>query len=640
MDLYSAAKRLMRPYVFAEPSSPPLTIADRGIIGNGTTAALVRPDGVIDWLCLPRFDSPSVFAGILDEERGGSSAITPVVRPFRSLQRYDPDTNVLETLFMVDGHGVVRLTDFMPWSDDPRGGIHEVHRRIECVEGLVELEATFDPRFDYGVEPAQLETGTRGVRATGHLGERLVGVLSGGDGWHGRPSGGVATRFSLRAGQRRWMVLSWDAAEPDAIESHRPFEHLRLTRRRWREWSARLQYDGPWRHHVLRSALCLKLLIYAPSGAMIAAPTTSLPEWIGGDRNWDYRYAWVRDAALAVRAGNLLGFSIEARDFFHFVRDALAPAPGLRVMYSIDGGEVPDERTVALLRGHRGSAPVRVGNGARTQLQLDAAGALVDTAHLYERFGGRLTLPAWDSMSKVIDQVSVQWHEPDDGIWEPRSGRSHNVHSKLMCWLALERGAGLASAFGAEEQAAGWARLAADVQEEVCRLGLDPTKRHFVAAYGQDRTDAALLQLPIHGFLPDEHPLLLATVARVRSDLGDGPFLHRYKADDGLAGPEGAFILCGFWLAEALALQGNLEEAQRIFVAHAEASNHLGLLAEEIDPTTLEQLGNFPQAFSHLGLINAALRIDLALRLRDEGALHGPHLVGKTPRARARPTMS
>ena len=624
----------MRPFVFAQSGMPTLTIAERGIIGNGTSAALVRPDGAIDWLCMPRFDSPSVFAAILDAQRGGSSAITPLVRPFRSLQRYDPDTNVLETLFMVDGHGVVRLTDFMPWSDDPREGIREIHRRIECVEGSVGLEASFDPRFDYGVEPARLDTGTHGVRASGQGGERFVAVLSGGDGWRGREGGGVSTRFTLRAGQRRWMVLSWDADEPGTIETHRPFEHLRLTRRRWREWSARLQYDGPWRHHVLRSALCLKLLIYAPSGAMIAAPTTSLPEWIGGDRNWDYRYAWVRDAALAVRAGNLLGFSVEARDFFHFVRDALAPAPGLHVMYAIDGNQVPDERRLARLRGHRGSAPVRVGNAARTQLQLDAAGALVDSAHLYERFGGRLTLPAWDLMHKVIESVASRWHEPDDGIWEPRAGRRQNVHSKLMGWVALERGAAIASGFGNHEQAARWERLAAEVHDEILRLGLDPTKQHFVAAYGENRTDAALLQLSTHGFLPDEHPLLKSTLERVRSDLGSGPFLYRYKTNDGLAGPEGAFILCGFWLAEALALQGNLDEAQQIFVAHAEASNHLGLLAEEIDPTTSEQLGNFPQAFSHLGLINAALRIDLALRLRDEGVLRGPHLVGKTPRSR------
>jgi len=640
MDLFSAARRLASPFVFEAEGTPQLPIAHRGIIGNGTTAALVRPDGVIDWLCLPRFDGASVFAGILDPERGGSSGITPVARPFRSLQRYDPDTNVLETLLTVDGQGTVRLTDFMPWSDDPRGCIREIHRRIECVEGDVELEATFDPRFDWGEAPAELQMGTRGVKAKGHSGTSLVAVLSAGNGWQGAAAGGARCRFRLRAGQRRWLILSWDAEEPESVEVHRPFEHLRLTRRRWREWSARLQYDGPWRHHVLRSALCLKLLIYAPSGAMIAAPTTSLPEWIGGDRNWDYRYAWVRDAALAVRAGNLLGFSAEARDFFHFVRDALAPSPSLRVMYSIDGQEVPEERTIATLGGHRGSAPVRVGNGARSQLQLDAAGALVDTAHLHERFGGRLTLPAWQSMRSVIDQTAATWRDPDDGIWEPRSGRRHNVHSKLMCWLALDRGAGLASAFGEAELAAGWARDAAEVHDEVCARGLDPTGRHFVAAYGEDRADAALLQLPIHGFLPDEHPLLLATVERVRADLGAGPFLHRYRADDGLAGPEGAFILCGFWLAEALALQGDLEEAQRIFVAHAEASNHLGLLAEEIDPSTSEQLGNFPQAFSHLGLINAALRIDLALRLRDEGALQGPHLVGHAaPRSRARPTM-
>ncbi|MBI2895755.1 MAG: glycoside hydrolase family 15 protein [Deltaproteobacteria bacterium] len=638
MDLYSAARRLARPFVFSEPARPELPIAARGLIGNGTTAALVRPDGVIDWLCLPRFDSHSVFAGILDPERGGSSAVTPTARPFESLQSYDPDTNVLETLFLVKGQGAARLTDYMPWSDDPRARVCEVHRRIECVEGELELEVSFDPRFDYGDDPGRLEIGAHGVRAKGRAGERLVIVLDEPSEWRGEAGVGVRTKLRLRAGQRRWVILSPDAEEPDHPEAHRPFEHLRLTRRRWREWSSRLQYDGPWRHHVLRSALCLKLLIYAPTGAMVAAPTTSLPEHLGGERNWDYRFAWVRDAALAVRAGNLLGFSAEARDFFHFVRDSLASAPNLRVMYAIDGTEAPDERTIAGLRGHAGSGPVRVGNGARSQLQLDAAGALVDTAHLHERFGGRLTLPAWRSLRGVVDQVSTSWNEPDDGIWEPRSGRRHNVHSKVMCWLALERGAGIAAAFGDDDRAEQWARLAAVAHEGITKNGLDPTGRHFVAAYGEDRVDAATLQLPIHGFLPEQHPLLLSTVARVRQELGHGQFVYRYRAPDGLEGSEGAFILCGFWLSEALALQGDVDGAQEVFIAHAEASNHLGLLAEQIDPVTLAQLGNFPQAFSHLGLINAALRIDLALRLRDEGDVRGPRLI--PVERRRRPTMS
>src|SRR5690606_37142617 len=298
MDLSSAARRLGRPFRVGregEREGDELGIAAHGIIGDGFTAALVRADGAITWLCMPRFDSPSVFAAVLDEERGGGTSISPAVRPFESLQRYDPNTNVLETLFQVPGQGVVRLIDFMPWTDDPRASIHEVHRRIDCHEGAVDLDVRFDPRFDYGAAPADLEVREHGVLPRGPAGERLVAALQGEPSWQPDGRGGLTARLRLTAGQRRWMVLSWDAELPEPILAYRPFEHLRATRNAWRQWSVRLQYDGPWRHHVLRSALCLKLLIYAPSGAMVAAPTTSLPEWPGGGRNWDYRFTWARD---------------------------------------------------------------------------------------------------------------------------------------------------------------------------------------------------------------------------------------------------------------------------------------------------------------------------------------------------------
>ena len=629
MDLFSAARRLGRPFVVADGvRGTELPLSAHGIIGDGLTTALVRADGVIDWLCMPRFDSPSLFGALLDAERGGLTSIAPVKRPFEALQRYDPDTNVLETLFTVEGQGSVRLIDYMPWSDDPRATIHEVHRRVECVEGRVPLEIRFDPRFGYGGGPADLEVGEHGVLARGPSGERLVAVLERENNWRRVEEGGVATQVELSAGQRRWMVLSWDAERPEPVVAYRPFEHLRATRQNWRLWSSRLRYDGPWRHHVLRSALCLKLLIYAPTGAMIAAPTTSLPEWLGGRRNWDYRFTWARDAALAIRACNLLGYTHEARDFFHFLRDTIDARDGLKVMYAVDGGPVPSERELDGLTGYRGSRPVRVGNGARDQRQLDTAGAVVDAAHLYERFGGSLSLRTWRKLRRIIEMTHDNWREPDHGIWEMRSGVRQNVHSKALCWLALDRGAGIAGLFGAEQLHEAWSNTAVEIRDQICQSGLDRTRHHFVASYGDDRTDAALLTLPLMQLLPDEHPLLLHTVEQVRAELGQGPFVYRYRGDgDGVGGEEGAFVLCGFWLAEALALQGRVDEAQEIFVAHVQASNHLGLLAEEIDPSSGEALGNFPQAFSHLGLINAAFRIDLALRLRDEGARTGPHLV-------------
>ncbi len=625
MDLYSAAKRL-RPFRILEAQDE-LPIGARGLIGDGVSCALVRADGAIDWACMPRFDSPSVFGAMLDPERGGLTAITPAARPFESLQRYDPETNVLETLLTVPGRGAARIVDYMPWTDDPRASIHEIHRRVQCMEGEIDLDVIFDPRFDYGRVEARFDVDGERSLARSANGETLAAVIEGAR-WSPRAKGGLEARLRLRAGERRWMVLSWDAPRAEPIQAYRPYDHLRMTRHRWREWSSRLAYDGPWRHHVLRSALLLKLLIHGPTGAMIAAPTASVPEWIGGARNWDYRYAWTRDAAMAIRAANLSGYEAEARDFFHFVRDILHRWNGeLLVMYTVDGHAVPEESVLTHLAGYRGSEPVRIGNGARHQLQLDIGGALVDAAWLHERFGGTLTLRVWREVRHVIETVRARWVEPDHGIWEPRGMVRHNVHSKLMCWLALDSGQRLAQIFGDHRAQKAWTDAARLIREDVLARGLDPSGKTFTAAYGLDVPDASLLLLPIHGFLEPSHPLVTETIARVRRELGEGPFLYRYRTDDGVGGPEGAFVLCGFWLAEALALAGKLDEAQEIFVAHAEASNHLGLLAEEIDPASGALLGNFPQAFSHLGLINAAARIDRALRLRDEGSREVPHLL-------------
>lgn len=633
MDLYSTAKHAARPFIFtANDSAADLPIGAHGIIGDGSSAALVRVDGAIDWLCMPRFDSPSLFAAILDPEKGGVAAITPARRPFESLQRYDPDTNVLETLFTVPGQGVARLTDFMPWVDDPRASIHEVHRRIECLEGTIEVDVIFDPRFSYGQDPAEIDIGEHGVLARGKNGERVVATAGRGNTWTRRDAGGVQARVSLRSGQRVWNVISWDASDPEPPSAYRPFDLLRDTRQRWREWSAGLEYNGPWRHHMLRSALTMKLLTYAPTGAMVAAPTTSLPEWLGGARNWDYRYAWARDAALAVRANNLIGFHSEARDFFHFLRDTVDVDVGLKVMYGIDGSRVPDEVELSHLAGYRGSSPVRIGNGARDQVQLDSAGALIDAAHLYEHFGGTLTVRAWRTLRGVIDSLQDAWRLPDHGIWEPRSGKRHNVHSKLMIWLALDRGAGIARAFGAADRHDAWTACADQIHADILKRGLSADGNHFVSVYDGDSADSTLLLLAAHAFLPGDDPRLANTVDFVRRELGSGPFLYRYREDDGVDGEEGAFVLCGFWLAEVLALIGRVDEALEIFSAHVDASNHLGLLAEEIDPSNGSLLGNFPQAFSHLGLVNAALRIDRALRIRDEGSHRVPHLIGAVPR--------
>lgn len=636
MDIVSAARALRSPAVFRSPADvASLPLAARALVGNGFTAALVALDGAVDWLCMPRFDSPSVFARVLDHERGGSMSIRPAAFPFESVQRYDTDTNVLETLFTSHGRGLVRVLDFMPWSDDPRANVHELHRRIDCPGGALDVEIVFDPRFDHGRDVPRIATGEHGVLAEGRAGERLALSLGGDVSWTMLPNGGARTTLSLRPGHQVWCVLSWARSDIAHFRSHRPFEHLRETRRTWRQWASRLTYDGPFRHHVLRSALVIKLLQFAPTGAVVAAPTTSLPEWPGGARNWDYRYAWARDAAMAIRAMNLVGYGAEAGSFYHFLRDAVDLGAGLQLVYAVDGRPVPDEVVLGHLSGALGARPVRVGNAAKDQTQHDTTGAVVDAANLFERFGGKLTLRAWDTLSSILFTAERTWREPDRGIWEPRTGRAHHVHSKLMNWLAMDRGAQLALSFGRADLCERWSKMARTIREDILANAVVANgANHFVSVYGggPDDADATLLLLAVHGLLPDDDPRLLATTRYVRDHLGEGRFLRRYRAEDGVGGPEGAFLLCGFWLAEALALQGDLDEALQVFVTHAEASNHVGLLSEEVDPKTGTLLGNLPQAFSHLGLVNAAVRLDRALRLRDEGSTASPHLVGPLPR--------
>ena len=426
-----------------------LPIGAHGVIGDGFTCALVRVDGVIDWHCLPRFDSPSVFGAILDPKRGGRTGITPVARPFESLQRYDPDTNILETLFMVPGQGQVRLTDYMPCTGDPRASIHEIHRRIECREGSVELEACFDPRFGYGSSRTRLEVGQHGVLARGRGGgtprrgprhELTLGTAT---------EGGRIFAIS-HAGRR--ATLDGALLGRAGSAAHTSLSPLRTAAQNAAILARLVATSGlrrpvaPRRHAIGSAAQAPDRT--APTGGMVAAPTSSLPEWLGGTRNWDYRFTWTRDTAMAVRAGNLLGYEHEARDFFHFIRDALDRGDGLGIMYTVDGDPVPEERVLSHLAGHGGSRPVRIGNGARDQSQLDTAGALVDAAFLYERFGGSLTLRAWRHLRRVIDCVSQRWREPDHGIWEVRCTPRHNVHSKIMSWVALDRGSRLAQLFG------------------------------------------------------------------------------------------------------------------------------------------------------------------------------------------------
>jgi len=605
---------------FQIDGAPP-AIDQHGIIGDGETCALIAVDGSLGWLCLPRFDSPSTFASILDRENGGIFRIAPHTRPFESLQAYDSDTNVLQTLFRVPGQGAVTLTDFMPWTNAQSASIHEVHRLITCPEGEVELELIFDPRFDYGRDRPTFEITPEGAIAKGIQGEQLCLAIKNADALEPRSEGGLICRFRLQAGQRTWAILSWDAPRPEPVSAYRPFEHLRATRQFWRSWVSLLRFDGPWRHEVLRSALTLKLLQYHRTGAMVAAATTSIPECIDGtgSRNWDYRFSWTRDSAMAVRANNLIGYRHEAHGFFHFVRDTVTRRGHLDIMVAIDGSDVPDEQVLDHLTGYRGSGSVRVGNGARDQLQFDIHGPILDAALLYERSGGIITLRLWRQLRALVENAIARCGDPDHGIWEPRAQPRHNVHSKLMAWVAVNRGIQIAASFGGDPRVKAWMQAAKKIQLEILNRGYDSDKGTFVEHYDGTKVDATLLLFPHYGFLPAADPRVERTLDRIERELGHGKFLHRYLGGDGVEGREGAFVLCGFWLAEALALAGKVDRAIEVFQGHLSATNHLGLMAEEVNPQTGGALGNFPQAFSHLGLIQAAACIDRALRLRDEG---------------------
>ncbi len=616
MEIFTASRRLASSF---RPDGRPPAIEDYGLVGDGFSCALVGVDGSIGWMCLPRFDSPSAFASILDPRRGGTMRVSPAHEGYESLQSYDDVTNVLQTLHRREGEGAVVITDFMPWTDDHHSSVHEFHRLMEAREGSMELELVFDPRFDYGRGETRVHLADDGAVAEGPNGERLSISLGGGIRLRNREAGGVSARFTLRAGQRIWAVLSWRSKRPEPTTAYRPFEHLRRTRRFWRTWASRLSYDGPWRHDVLRSALTLKLLQFAPSGAMVAAPTTSLPAWIGGGRNWDYRFSWTRDSAMALRAMNLIGYGSEALGFFHFVRECIDRRDELDLMVTIDGDSVPDEKILDHLGGYRDSLPVRIGNAAAHQVQHDIIGPLLEAAYIYERSGGVIPLRLWREIRHLVDEAIDTIDQPDHGIWEPRSGARHNVHSKLMAWVALDRGLELAGLFGGDREQERWRRTRDELKRDILLRGYDEEHRTFVGEYGATDVDATLLLFPIYGFLPPTDQRVVRTVDRVRRELGDGKFLRRYLTDDGTGSDEGAFVLCGFWLAEALALAGRLDEALEVFHDHVGAANHVGLFAEEIDPSTGAFLGNFPQAFSHLGLIQAAARLDLALRQRDEG---------------------
>ncbi|HET7478331.1 MAG TPA: glycoside hydrolase family 15 protein [Rubrobacteraceae bacterium] len=592
-----------------------LPIEDHGVIGDLHTAALVGTDGTIDWLCLPAFDSPSVFCSILDDEKGGHFTLRPTDY-VRSQQLYLPDTNVLLTRFL-SPQGVAEVLDFMPIHTG-HGERHRLVRNAHVIRGEMTFEVECRPAFDYARCPHKVSVGKTGVVfdcGNFRLGLASDTALKETDG------GGAGGRFTLEAGERATFVLA-DIAEgegPGDILSPPEFEELLgRTLSYWRRWISRSTYQGQWREVVNRSALALKLMVYDPTGALVAAPTMGLPERIGGERNWDYRYTWLRDAAFTLYALMAVGFEEEAGNFMGWLRDRCTQDSDglLQPLYGIDGRLDIEESVLDHLSGYMNSGPVRLGNAAYQQVQLDLYGAVLDAAYLYNKHGAPLDYDLWQNVRKILDWLSENWQRPDEGMWEVRGGQRQFVSSKLMCWVALERGTRIARQRGLPGGDGHWILERDRIYEDIMQKGWNPERKSFVQYYGSDALDASLLLMPLVKFVGPKDPRWLATLERIQEELTHDTLVDRYlnaeAAPDGLEGDEGSFSICSFWLVECLARAGRLDEARLSLEKMFSYANHLGLYAEEVG-TSGEALGNFPQAFTHLSLISAAVHLDRAL---------------------------
>jgi GH15 family glucan-1,4-alpha-glucosidase len=593
----------------------PPSISDYAVIGDGRTAALISREGSLDWLCLPRFDSPAIFAALLDPAAGGRFSIRPAA-PSRVRRRYVGETNVLETTFET-GNGVIRLTDFMPAASEEDKGRrlwpeHEILRRVEGMAGEVEVEVICDPRPGYGRSgPRFVDRRALGFRADHgecalQLRSEIPLQLEAGE-------GALSGRATIRAGERRWVCLGFATDEPAVLPSvgEEAEELLAQTLRWWDAWSGRCDYHGPYRESVIRSALALKLMSYAPSGALVAAPTTSLPEIPGGSSNWDYRYCWLRDASFTVRAMFDLGYREEAQAFLAWLLHATRLTwPELQILYDVFGGTRIPEAELPHLEGYRASRPVRIGNAAAGQLQLDVYGEVVEAAHHFVERGGSLDPASRRMLAGLGRTVIRRWQEADEGIWEPRSGRSHHTASKALCWIAIDRLLRLHQRGQLRLDADELRRTRSAIRVAIEERGYSERMGSYVSVFDGEEVDASLLLLGLHGYADPASPRMRNTHAVIRERLGAGGLLYRLPPPPEPQRREGAFGICCFWTVELRALEGARGEATAEFERLLACANDVGLYGEEIDPVSGEALGNFPQAFTHIGLINAALALE------------------------------
>ena len=608
-----------------EASSTFPAIADYGFLSDCESTALVAPSGNVEWLCLPRMDSPSVFGALLDR-RAGAFRLGPDDVAVPTARRYLPGTMVLETSWGTKtGWIIVRDALLIgPWHHEQElshshrraptdyDADHVLLRTVRCVNGEVQVVLNCEPRFDYGRQPGEWSY----VRDDYHEG---VAVADGIDyqlrlttdlrlGFEGPRA---VARTLLREGDTRFCALSWSEHEPPHTFDD-AYRRLVWTAHHWQHWLARGDFpDHPWRSHLERSALTLKGLTFAPTGALVAAATTSLPETPGGERNWDYRYSWIRDSTFALWALYTLGYDWEANDFFCFIADMAAHDEQLQVMYGIGGERDLTEQVLDHLDGYLDSRPVRIGNGAYDHHQHDVWGAVLDSVHIHTKSRDHLEERLWPILTRQVEAALEAWRRPDRGIWEVRGEPKHFTSSKMMCWVAADRGAKLARMRGHDELGDEWQAAADEIHADVCENGADE-RGVFTQHYDTDALDASLLLMPLFGFLPPDDPRIVATVHAIADELTEDGLVLRYRVketDDGLTGEEGTFTICSFWLVSALIEIGEIPRARRLCEKLLSFASPLGLYAEEIDPRSGRHLGNFPQAFTHLALINAVIQV-------------------------------
>ncbi|MGH3205668.1 MAG: glycoside hydrolase family 15 protein [Streptosporangiaceae bacterium] len=613
------------------PSRPRYpNIADHGLIGDLQTAALVATDGTVDWFCCPRFDSPTVFASLLDADHGGYFRIAPDRDDYVTKQLYYPDTAIVITRFMTPD-GVGEVHDFMPVAGGRATNRHRLIRQMRVVRGTMRFVTDIQPRFDYARQPHTLELSDDGAVFRADSLELAVHLVA----RHGtslqaegltveRQGDGVRLTRALREGQFAGIVLESTGGPARRVTPEELDRLLNETAQFWRTWLEGTTYRGRWREMVTRSAMTLKLMTYAPTGGLVAAPTTGLPEQVGGERNWDYRYTWIRDGSFSVYALLGLGFTEEAAAFTGWLRDRVSEASGddsgpLKIMYRVDGTSDLTEQTLDHFEGWRGSRPVRIGNGAAGQLQLDIYGEVMDAFLLADTRGVAVTHQGWIEVTDFINWLCDHWDQPDDGIWETRGGRRDFTYGKFQTWVALDRAIRLVNQRGRPGGGGRWITERDRVYQQIFERGWNAKVGGFTQYYGSDVLDSSLLLMPLQGFVAPRDPMWLSTLGAIDRELVSDSLVYRYNpsvSPDGLAGNEGTFSLCTFWYVEALARAGRLDEARLTFEKMHTYANHLRLYSEEIGSTG-QQLGNFPQAFSHLALISAAINLDYQL---DHGA--------------------